>query len=454
MNTSLEKIDDASSKLIVKIAKTDYEENVTNGLKKVQKTVQMPGFRKGKVPMSLVQKMYGEKVKADEVEKLFTNAVNDYIKDNKIELLADPMMSEDQKMLDISKDDDFEFHFDLALAPQFEMELTDKDKVTYYNIEIDDDTLNKTIDSYRSRNGKYVDGETYEPKDLVKGSLVEMSGKCAKRGGLKLEEVSVMPEFFVNDEEKKKFEGATKGSNVIFNVSKAYEGREGEIATLLKIEKEDVAKYTGDFKLKIEKISRYTLGEVNQELFDMVYGKDTIKSADEFTAKVKADLTAQYEKDSDYKFLIDLKETTLKKAGKQPLPEALLKKSLLQGAKTDGDKETIEKYFDEYLKDCMWSLIRNKLTKQFNVTASQEALEEAAKEMAQMQFAQYGMSYVPDDILTNYAKEMLNQKDKMNNIISYAIDHAITKGAKEVVKMTKKKISIADFNKMFEDKKA
>src|SRR5574344_1569152 len=236
MEISLQKLDEVNAKLTIKVNKSDYEEKVQKGLKNLKKKAQMPGFRPGMVPMGLVQKMYGVQVKADEVEKTISEGINNYIKEQKLNLITGPMNAEGEEKIDIEKDDDFEMIFDLGFAPEFEIELSKKDKIDFYNIEVGDKQVDEQVESFRSRNGEMIEAENYEDGDLLRGSLVESDAKGKEiEGGITVETTSIMPKYFSNDEQKKLFENAKPNTDVIFNVSKAYDGNETEVSSLLKI---------------------------------------------------------------------------------------------------------------------------------------------------------------------------------------------------------------------------
>ena len=448
MNITLEKNEGAvAGKLIVNIVKADYEEKLAASLKKMKQRAQMPGFRKGMVPMSLIQKMYGTEVKADELQKILADKVNKYINDEKLRVLGEPMLSDDNEAADVAGKDDFEFKFDLAFSPEINIKLDGRTIVDYYNIEVDDETVQRQIDAYRRQNGKNVDADVFSEEDLIKGTLTE-NGPMAEP--IKIEEATLMPRFFANDKQKSLFKKAKKGADIVFNPSKAYEGRANELASLLKVDKDDAEKHTNDFTFHIDSISHFELGEVDEQLIKMIYPDGSVKTVDEFKAKVKADVEAQYQQDSDYKFMLDLKSVVMKKVGKVELAEDLLKKMVLQNAKTEEGKKQIEENIGSYLDDLRWSLVKNELTKSLDIKVDDAQLMAASKRLIKMQMAQYGILNFPDEQLEQFATERLKDEKQRENIINNAIDTALTDAAKKAVKLKEKAISIADFNKMFE----
>ena len=397
--------------------------------------------------MSLIQKMYGTEVKADELQKILADNVNKYINDEKLRVLGEPMLSDDNEAADVAGKDDFEFKFDLAFSPEINIKLDGRTIVDYYNIEVDDETVQRQIDAYRRQNGKNVDADVFSEEDLIKGTLTE-NGPMVEP--IKIEEATLMPRFFANDKQKALFKKAKKGADIVFNPSKAYEGRANELASLLKADKDEAEKHTSDFTFHIDSISHFELGEVDEQLIKMIYPDGSVKTVDEFKAKVKADVEAQYQQDSDYKFMLDLKSVVMKKAGKVELAEDLLKKMVLQNAKTEEGKKQIEENIDSYLDDLRWSLVKNELTKRLDIKVDDAQLMAASKRLIKMQMAQYGILNCPDEQLEQFAAERLKDEKQRENIINNAIDTALTDAAKKAVKLKEKAISISDFNKMFE----
>ncbi len=420
MNISLERAEGASAgKLIVNIEKADYQDKVTASLKKMKQKAQMPGFRKGMVPMGMIQKIYGNEVKAEELQNVLAEAVNKYINDEKLRVLGEPMLADDNEAADIAAKDDFEFRFDLAFGPEINVKLDDNVTVDYYDIEVDDDTVQQQIDMYRRVNGHNVDVDTYADDDVLKGKLTENDGEIV------MEEVSLMPRFFANDEQKALFAGAKKDTDIVFCPAKAYEGRDAELASLLKLTREEAVNHTGDFTFHVNTINHYELGELNESLFSRVYFDGSVKTVEDFTARVKADLQKQFAQDSDYKFMIDLKQVAMKMAGEMPLAEDLLKKMVMQNAKTPEDKVKIEEMMGSHLDDLRWNLVRNELTKQLGVKIDKAELLEASKRLISIQLAQYGMGNLPEEQLEHFANERLKDEKLQEHILNNAIDFAL-----------------------------
>ena len=303
MNITLEKVSNVNAVITVNIVKADYETLVKKTLKTYGQKVQMPGFRPGKVPSSLINKMYGVQAKSDEINKLLSDKLFEYIRENQVNMLGEPLPSENQKIQDIAEQDDFEFIFDIALAPEFEVSLNNEDNVPYYDIEVSNEQLDNHVNQIAQRSGHSENVDSYIERDILRGVLAELDENgSVKEGGLVVESVSLMPTYFKNDEQKNIFSDAKVNDVVVFNPSKAYEGSDAEVASLLKIKKEEVASYAGNFSFQVETISRYVPAELNQELFDQVFGEGVVANLEEFRLKVKEQIQLQQSSESDYKF--------------------------------------------------------------------------------------------------------------------------------------------------------
>lgn len=451
MNVSLQNIDKVSALLTVKLEKADYQEKVEKALKSFRQKAQMPGFRKGMVPMSLVKKMYGKSAMAEEVNKLLSEAVYKYIQDNNVNILGEPLPNEDkQPEIDFGTMEDFEFLFDIALAPEFEVAVSAADKVDYYDIEVTDEMVNNQVKAYTQRNGKYDKVEEYADNDMLKGLLAELNEDgSTKEGGIQVEGAVMMPMYMKNDEQKAIFANAKVNDVLVFNPHKAWDGNPAEMASLLKIDKEAAANVKADFSFQVEEITRFVEGELNQEIFDQVFGEGVVKTEEEFRAKVKEVLAKQFATDSDYKFLIDLRKVLMEKVGKLEFPDALLKRIMLLNNAGKGEK-FVEENYDKSIEELTWHLIKEQLVKANDIKVEQEDITNMSKEVTRAQFAQYGMLNVPDEILENYSKEMLKKKESIEGLVNRVIEVKLTAALKPQVTLEHKSITAADFNKMFE----
>ncbi|WP_221657860.1 trigger factor [Bacteroides salyersiae] len=451
MNVSFQNIDKVSGLLTVKLEKADYQEKVDKSLKTFRQKAQIPGFRKGMVPMSLVKKMYGKSVIAEEVNKLLSEKVYDYIKNNNVNMLGEPLPNEEkQQVIDFDTMEEFEFVFDIALAPEFKAEVSNTDKVDYYTIEVTDEMVDNQVKAYTQRNGKYDQVSAYEDNDMLKGLIAELDENGnTKEGGIQVEGAVLMPSYMKNDEQKAIFANAKVNDVLVFNPNAAYDGHDAEIASLLKIEKEAAAEMKSNFSFQVEEITRFVPGDLNQELFDQVFGKDAVKTEEEFRAKVKEGIAAQFIADSDYKFLIDARKMLMEKVGKLEFPDALLKRIMLLNNKEKGEEFVAENY-EKSVEELTWHLIKEQLVKDNEIKVEQEDVINMAKDATKAQFAQYGMMTVPEDILENYAQEMLKKKENVDGLVGRVVEAKLATALKAKVTLNNKTVSMEEFNKMFE----
>ncbi len=452
MDIQFEKISKVSGELTINMVKADYEANVNKSLKDLGKKVQMPGFRPGHVPASLVKKMYGTQAKAEEVNKLLQDTLFDYIKSKKINMLGEPLGSEKQQPQDIEKQDDFTFIFDIAIAPKFKAELSENDTIDYYDIEVSDDMISKQLGALQQQAGHPESVESYEEKDILRGTLAELDENGQpKEGGIVVETASLMPAYFQNDDQKKIFEGAKKNDVLTFNPTTAYDANEAELMSLFKVEREDVKNHTGNFSFQVNEISRFVPATLDQEFFDKAFGKDEVKSEDEARNKIKESIKELQTNDSDYKFLIDVRSYMEEKVGKLEFPDELLKK-IMKANNKDKDDKFVEDNYAKSIEELKWHLIKEQLVKANKIKVNDKDIKAAAVQAARFQFAQYGMNNIPNEYLENYAQEMLKHQEQVNQLVDRCVDQKLAEALKKVVTLNNKSISTEDFAKMFEEK--
>lgn len=447
MKVSFDCPDKINGLLTVTIEEDDFKNDVEKELKNYRKRANVPGFRPGMVPMGLIRRQYGNAVKMDVVNNKLSEEVNKYIQDNKINMLGMPLGSEKQTPVDLEKDAPYTFMFDIAVAPEFDIELSDKDAIDYYDITVDDKLVDQQVDGFTSRFGAYQKAEEYKEGDVLKGDLRELDAEGnTKEGGVEVEGATVMPQYLKDDDQKKLFEGAKAGDIITFNPYKAYAGG-AEVATLLKVEREKKDDYQGDFSYQITEVQHFEKHAVDQELFDQVFGKDEVKDEKSFREKIAEGVKQQLATDEDFRFLQDLRKYAEEKVGQLTYPEALLKRVLKENNK-DKDDEFINKNYEASLKDLTWSLIKNKLAEKAEVKVNDDDVKNVAREIARAQFAQYGMQNVGEEYVNNYAEELLKQRDTVNQFAERAVDEKLVAAIKPVVKLNHKEISLEDFNKM------
>ena len=445
----MQNVDKVSALLTVNIEKADYQEKVEKLLKKYRQQVNMPGFRKGMVPMSLIKKQFGKSAMAEEVDKLMQEAVNNYIRENKVNMLGMPLPN-DEKMqtIDFDTQENFEFVFDIALAPEFKAEVSEQDAIDFYTIAVSDEMVNSQVDMYAQRAAKYEKVEEYADRDMVKGLLAELDENGnTKEGGIQVEGAVMMPSYMKNDEQKAIFATAKVNDVLVFNPNAAFEGNEAELSSLLKIKREEVAEMKSNFSFQIEEITRAVPAALTQELFDQVFGEGAVSSEEEFRGKIKEGIAAQFLADSNYKFLLDARTYLMNKVGKLEFPDALLKKIMLMNNEDKGES-FVEENYEKSLEELTWHLIKEQLVEAFEIKVEQADVLEMAKENTRMQFAQYGMMSIPEEMLENYAKEMLKKKENVEGLVNRAVETKLAAALKGKVALNNKEVSMEEFNNL------
>jgi trigger factor len=454
MNISFEAPDKINGLMTITLETADYQPEVDKTLKDYRKRANIPGFRPGQAPMGMIKRQFGPSVKVDTVNKLLGEKLYEYVRENKIQMLGEPLPSEQQEQLDFESDKPLTFKFDIAVAPAFEAKLSGKDKIPYYNITVEDKLIDQQVEMYQSRSGHYEKVENYdmEQRDMLKGDLRELDAAGnVKEGGITVADAVLMPQYIKVDDQKKLFEGSKLGDIITWNPRKAYPESDVEVSSLMKIQKEEVKDHEGDFTFQITEISRFVKAEVNQELFDQTFGEGTVKDEKEFRQKIADTISQQFKSDSDYKFLLDVRAHMEKKVGKLEFPEALLKRVMLNNNKDKG-ADFVEKNFDASIKELGWHLIKEQLVAAQEIKVGDDDLKNVAKEAARAQFAQYGMSNVPDEYLENYAQEMLKKRENVDGLVDRAVDVKLTAALKSVVKLEEKDITLDKFQEMLQEK--
>ncbi|MFO8001567.1 MAG: trigger factor [Marinilabilia sp.] len=456
MNIEKEQIDDLNAVVHVTIDKEDYEPRVEKVLKDYRKKVNMPGFRPGKVPASLVKKKYGKAVLVDEINKLVSENLSKYISENDLNILGEPLPSDKQKPIDFDHDEQFVFSFDVALAPEIDIKLTKREKLPYYQIEVTDDMLDGQKKTLTSRFGTTEQREEAGENSLLKGDFVQLGqDETELEDGIKAEDAVMSASVIKDDEERKKIIGAKVGDEIVFEPKKAFPN-DTEISHMLKITKEQAEEVGGKFRFTVKEITEYVDPELNQELFDQIFGPGKVTNEEEFNQKVKEDLENTLQMESEYRFSIDAKEKLMNKVDVK-LPEEFLKRWVKTNQNDKEEKqltdEQIENEMPRFLEDLKWQLIRNHLVKDNEIKVEQEDVVEFAKKSARLQFMQYGLNNIPEEHLEQYAMDMLKNEDQQRNMAEGAMNDKVMDFIKEAVKVETKEVSREDFNKLFEDGK-
>ncbi len=449
MNITKENIDELNAVLRIQVEKADYDENVEKVLRDYRKKANIKGFRPGMVPIGLVRKMYGRAVQIDEINKTVTENVQKYLTEEKIEILGDPLPRlEENEKIDFDAQESFTFSFDLGLAPSFDIKLSKKNKVTNYEIAIDEKMKNDYLENYTRRYGNFSKADSSEEKDLLKGKIeaLDETGN-PKPDGLFADDTTLGIDIIKDKKIRKQFIGINNGDAIDFDLKKAFPN-DNEIAGLLKKKKEEVIGLNGIFRFTVNEISRFNPAEINQELFDRIYGEGVIGSEEEFMNRLDEEITANLKHETDYKLSLDLKNLAVEKTDFM-LPEDFLKRWLLRvNEKTTG--EQIEKEFDTFRHDLKWQLIRNSIARQNEIKITEEELLKEAEDITRQQFRQYGLFYAADEQVTNYAKETLKREEDAKRIADKILEEKVIALVKDMVKIEPKTVSVDEFNKLFE----
>ena len=440
MEFALKNQNATSAILSVTIQEADYSALVEKQLKNFRQKANIPGFRPGMVPMGLIKKQYGTAVKAEEINKLLQTKIFEYIRENKIDMLGEPLPIEEQQAnINMADDKDFTFEFEIALAPKFDATLDKNDKLPYYRIQPTDEMIEGQVNAFAQRCGEYKKVDSYENGDMLKGTLTE-----SVENGIVVREAVMMPSYMKNEDQKALFAGIKVDDVVTFNPSVAFDNNEAELSSLLKVEKGEVAAHNGDFTFAVVEITRFVASELNQTVFDAAFGKDVVTNEADFRAKIAEQFENRFEVESDYKLLMDVRTYLMDKLGKFEYNESILRR-IMEGNKAG---ETVgEEDFQKSLTELTWHLIKEQLAKKYEIKIDDNDVLGVAKDATRDQFAQYGMANVPEDLLENYAKEMLKQEKTREALINRAVDVKLIQAIKGAVTLNEEKVSVEDFNK-------
>ena len=454
MNISFENPDKINGVLKITIEKDDYQGEVDKTLKNYRKQANIPGFRQGQAPIGMIKRQFGMQVKMDVINKILGEKLNGYIIDNKIAMLGTPLPNAAQVEQDLEKDGPFEFIFDIAVAPEINIEINGNDEIDHYSIEVDDKLVDQQVDMFRSRAGHYDKVEEYDAaqNDMLKGDLRELDADGnAKEDGIVVEQAVLMPEYIKVEDQKSLFDGAKLGSVITFNPKKAYPESNAEIKSLLKISDEQAESLTSDFTFLVTEISRFVKAEVNQELFDQVFGEGNVNDEADFRQKVAESIKTQFSNDEEFKFMLDIRKYAEDKVGEVAFPDELLKR-VMKSNNQDKDDKFIEDNYAASIKALKWSLIKNELMEANELKVEKEDVVKVVKDIARMQFAQYGMSNVPEEYLDNYVDKIMKEEKNLESYIERASDIKLAAALKKVVKLNEKTVSLDEFNKIMSEK--
>ncbi len=447
MKIDYAKIDDVNGEITVTLEEKDYADKVKKQLKEIGKSHSEPGFRPGHVPAGLIQKKYGNAVKYDVINKEVGNAVFEYIKDNNLHVLGNPIPQQND---DFSLDQaDFTLKFKVGIAPEFDTKVNKDLKVPFYNIKVTDEMINRQDEMFTRRFGKQEPGDTADATALVKGVITELDEDGnPQEGGIVVESGIVAPQYFKDEAQKALFLDKHVGDVVKFNPAATCDGSASEMASMLNIDKNEIEAHKGDFNMEIKEIIVLKPAEHNQEFFDMVFGADKIHNEEEYRAAIKDMISAQLQNDSNYRFTIDARKAIQDAIGELQLPDEVLK-DFLKGQNEALNNENIDEEYARLRPELEWELEREAIAAQLGIEVKEEDLLNMARMMAQSQFAQYGMTNVPAESLDRYAQDILKDEKARQQVINQTTDMKLFNGIRATVSTEDKDVDVEEFNDLF-----
>jgi trigger factor len=446
MNITKENKGNLAATLKIQLTKEDYNAKVEKALKDMQRKAQMPGFRPGKVPMGLVKKMYGKSVLADEVNKVMIDGIYDYIKENEINILGNPLPDHDKASgIDWENQTDFEFHYDIGIAPAIDLELSDEISVEYYKIKIEDSMVEDTITDIARRYGKMINPETSEKDDVLFGEFAELDGDGNLiEDGLK-NKSNLFIQYIKDEDTRNSLIGKKSGESIDVDIVKSVEN-ESEMAGMLGIKKEELDQYGKNFRFTIERISRIEPAELNNDLFTKVAPETSITTEEDFREYMRTQLSKRYQADADKHFRNEAIKVIVEKANLE-LPEEFLKRWLLETSK-DNDQitaEQVENEFVSFADSFKWQLIENHLIKNNNIEVKTEEVVAYLKDYMRIQLKQYGQENPDDEVLNDFVNRIMTNKDEVKKVYDQLFDTKTLELFKEKLKLDKKEVNFDEF---------
>ena len=453
MNVSFEQIDAVNGLLTVDLKREDFANDVNKEVAAMGVRHPIKGFRPGKAPKSLLMKFYGPSVTADVVDRMVGKAMYDYMRENNLNILGEPLPNEETKV-DLMKDEEMSFKFDLGLAPAIELKLNKRINVPYYNIEVTDQMVDDAIAHDRKRLGTLVDGEVSDKESMLRGSMIELDENGNdKADGVKVERTVISPRYMNDDDEAAKFVGVKVGDTFVFNPHKAYNGNVAELSGLLNVDRNVAGDMKSDFRVTIEEIKVNQDAEMNEEFFKGVLGVETeVKDEAAFREAVRGMIAQANIPDCNYRFTIDAQRVLTEKAGDIKLPEEFLKR-FIQKRRAEDEKKNTEPTDEEIqgmFKQLRWQLVKDHIAQELGVKVEKEDIDTAAFIFAQQQLSQYGIYNAPEDLVKQQAERYMQDDRAREMIQEHAIDNKFFAAVREAVKVNEKMISVEEFRKLFE----
>lgn len=446
MKIDYAKVNDVIGEITMVVEESDYADKVKKQLKEIGKKHAEPGFRPGHVPAGLIEKKYGKAVKYDEINKLVGEAIFDYIKENNINVLGNPIPDKANAINDDVKE--FTLKFKVGVAPEFEVKI-DKDlHIPYYNIKVTDEMVDRQDEALRRRFGKQEPGEEVDATALVKGVITELNEDgTVKDGGVVVENGIVAPQYFKSEDQRNLFVGKHVGDSVVFNPAATCESNPTEMASMLNLPKEEAEKHQGDFRFDIKEIIVLKPAELNEEFFKEAFG-DNVKDENEYRDAVRKMIESSLTGDQNYRFTIDAEKAIRKEVGDIELPDEVLKEFLISQNEALNE-ENIDKEYDQIRSQLVWDLEKDKMLNALEIKVEEADLQNTARLMARNQFAQYGMTNVPDDAVEHYAEEILKDEKARNTIYRQTSDMKLFNAIRAAVSLDEKEVSVDEFNELF-----
>ncbi|MCK4289025.1 MAG: trigger factor [Bacteroidales bacterium] len=447
MNITKKDTGELTATFKIEVTEDDYHDPVNKTLKDYQRKANMPGFRPGKVPFGVINKMYGKGVLAEEVNKILSDSLAKYITDNKIEILGNPLPNtEKNKKIDFEHQTEFEFYFDIGISPKFDLNLSDKIKIDYYKIKVDDIVVDKYLNDLCKRYGKVTNPDKADEGDVVYGEILQLdnSGNILENGINN--KTSIGLDYIKLKTVKNKFIGLKKGDKVVFNPLKATKSAI-DTSTMLGISKEEAEKLDNDFQLTVEEISRVTPAEINKELFDMVYPHDNIKEKKQLREKIKNDAIVSFATESERQFM----NNTIKKlieVSEIKIPDEFMKRWLLESNKDKITKEQLDTQYDNYSETFKWQLIENKILTDHKIEVKEEDIKNHIREYFIHQMPQTEKNKETEKRLNEIVNSIMQNKEEVKKIYDRLLEKRLLDLFKSTLKLNNKNISYEEFVKL------
>ena len=441
MNISKKDINALNAELSITLTPADYETKVDNAIKKVQKQAAMPGFRPGKVPVGLIKKQHGKSILVDEINKILNEALYNYINENKIEILGNPMPKEDSN-IDFDNQTEWTFNYELGLSPQFDVKLDNSQSFVYNTVKIDDELVEKYLKDVKRNYGKPSNPEVAEGKDVLYIDIVELDADNNVVAGGVFKSTSIGIDRLKNEAAKAKLTGAKKEDKIIINANELYDSAVDKSISL-GIDKEVAEKFAANLQLTVRNIARMEDAELNQELFDKLYGAGNINSLEEFKEKIKSELALMFAQDTDRKFVETVEQTLVEKLN-IALPDDFLKRWLMAVNEKPLTKEQLEAEYPAYAKSMQWKLIENKIIKNNNIAVTIDEAKDEASNYVRSQFARYGQ--MPEDKeVSKIVDSILGKQEEAQKIFEGLYSKKVLDVLKNTCKLDTKEVSYNEF---------